>query len=136
MKKTRKDDSGLPRNKLPPVPELDLNLYHWSPTSNRSNINRVGLVTHRRTLQGDWRPPYVCFSDDPYLAWILSGQIWFEIKTWDLWLCHMPSQTSFDNYEIITDTFPDSGGHYIKEYRIYSRVYKRDLTYLATRTND
>ncbi len=133
MRKTRKDESGLPKTKLPPVPELDLIIYHWSPTINRPSINRLGLVTHRRTLQGLWRPPFVSFSDDPYLAWILSGKMWPDIKEWDLWYCHVPSQTSFDHYEVITDTYPDTGRHFIKEYRIYTRVYKRDLTYLATR---
>lgn len=134
MRRTRKDDSGLPKNKLPPVPKLELVLYHWSPTSNRSNINRNGLLTHRKTLQGDWRPPYICFCDDPLLGWILSGKMWPEIKSWDLWMCYMPSQTSFDHYEIITDTFHDTGRHFVKEYRIYNRVYKRDLNYIGTRT--
>ncbi len=136
MKRTRKDDSGLPKTNLPPVPELDLVLYHWSPTKNRPNINRLGLVTHRLTLQGMWRPPFVSFSDDPYLAWVLSGRMFPEIKSWDLWMCHMPSQTSFDHYEIITDTYRDTGRQYVKEYRIYSRVYKRDLVYLATRNEE
>ena len=134
MKRTRKDDSGLPKRNLPPVPKLDLILYHWSPAVNRSNVNKLGLLTHRRTLQGHWRPPYICFSDDPCLAWVLSGRMYPEIKKWDLWMCNMASQTSFDSYEIITDTYPDSGRHYVKEYRIYTRVYKRDLIYLATRT--
>lgn len=134
MKRTRKDHSGEQKNNLPPIPELDLILYHWSPSYNRKSINRFGLDIHRKTLQGDWRPPYVAFSDDPLLAWVLSGKMWSEIERWDLWMCYIPSQTSFDHYEIITDTYQDSGRHYIKEYRIYTRVYKRDLTYLATRS--
>ncbi len=136
MKRTRKDVSELPKTNLPPVPELDLVIFHWSPSTNRSNIYRVGLVIHRLSLQSDWRPPYVAFSDDPYLAWILSGKMFPDIVSWDLWMCHMPSQTSFAHYEIITDTYRDTGRQYVKEYRVYSRVYKRDLTYLATRTND
>ena len=134
MRRTRTDTSDTPKNLLPPVPTLDLCLYHWSPTTNRNSINRYGLQINRRTLQGDWRPPYVCFSDDPMLAWVLSGRMYPEIISWDLWMCHMPTQTSFEHYEIITDTFPDTGRHYIKEYRIYTRVYKRDLHYIATRT--
>ncbi len=133
MKKTRRDTSGLPKSNLPLVPKLDLVLYHWSPTSNRSNINKVGLLTHRRTLQGDWRPPYVCLCDDPYLGWSLSGRMFPEIKMWDLWMCHLPSQTSFEHYEIITDTFRGTGRRFVKEYRVYTRIYKRDLIYLATR---
>ncbi len=133
MRKTRKDVSGLPKDKLPPYPELDLVLYHWSPTSNRSSINKYGLLTHRLTLQGEWRPPFISFSDDPFLAWIMSGQMWPRINNWDLWMCHDPSQTSYKHLEVITDTYVDTGRHYIKEYRVYTRVYKRDLIYIATR---
>lgn len=133
MKTTRRDDSGAPKDKLPKVPPLDLILYHWSPTANRARITHDGLCPGRPSLQGDWRPPYVCFSDDPILAWVLSGRMWPEQKSWDLWMCHVPSQTSFNHWEIITDTYRDTGRHYIKEYRIYTRVFKRDLDYVATR---
>lgn len=121
------------RNNLPTVPELELCLFHWSPTSKRKSIERLGLIPGCISLQGDWYPPYVCFSDDPWLAWVLSGRMWPDISSWDLWMCHFPSQTSFNHYEAILDTYPDTGRHYIKEYRVYTRVYKRDLTYLATR---
>lgn len=134
MRKTRTDHSGVPKNKLPPIPKLDLCLYHWSPISNRAKINRFGLRPGVRSLQGDWRPPYVCFSDDPWLAWVLSGKMWPTIKKWDLWMCHFPSQDSFDHYEIITDTYIHSGKPFVKEYRVYTRVYKRDLIYIATRS--
>lgn len=133
MKRTRIDHSGAPKSKLPPVPKRDLLLYHWSPKTNRKGILRVGLDVGKLSLQGDWKPPYVCFSDDPMLAWVLSGRMWPEIQAWDLWMCNMNTQTSFEGYEIITDTFFDTGRHYTKEYRVYSRVYKRDLVYLATR---
>jgi len=134
MRRTRKDLTDAPRNNLPKLPKLDLIFYHWSPTRNRNSINKYGLRIDCKTLQGDWRPPFVCFSDDPQLAWVLSGRMWPDIHEWDLWMCHVPTQTSFDHYEIITDTFRDTGRYYIKEYRVYTRIYKRDLTYLATRT--
>lgn len=133
MRRTRKDHSGAPKTNLPPVPIPDLILYHWSPTANRNSINKVGLDIGKRSLQKDWKPPYVCFSDDPQLAWTLSGRMWPSIKSWDLWLCNMRSQTSFEGYEIITDTYASTGRHFTKEYRVYSRVYKRDLIYVATR---
>ena len=134
MRRKRKhDDPSVPKNKLPPVPPLDLVLYHWSPTANRNSINRLGLVPGRKTLQGLWRPPYVAFADDPKLAWYLSGRMWPEISSWDLWLCLFEHQTSFDEYEIITDTYVGSGRHFVKEYRIYTRVYKRDLWLVGTR---
>lgn len=135
MRRTIKDNRitcDLKEN-LPPVPEVDLNLYHWSPSKNYHNINRMGLEIGKPSLQGDWKPPYVCFSDDPYLAWILSGHMWPTIDSWDLWMCNMRTQTSFQHHELILDTFKDTGRHYIKEYRVYYRVFKRDLVYLATR---
>lgn len=122
-------------NKLPKVPKLELVLYHWSPTRNRNQIKKYGLQPSQRSLQGDWKPPYVCFSDEPWIAWLLSGRYWPDIKSWDLWMCYTPSQTSFDHYEIITDTFPDTGRTYTKEYRIYTRIYKRDLIYIGSRTH-
>lgn len=134
MKVTRKDQSEAPKNKLPPVPEVDLILYHWSPIKNRKQIKKLGLRIGGPSLQMNWRPPVLCFSDDPILAWSLSGAMWPEIETWDLWSVCMRSQTSFDNYEIITDTYADTGCHFIKEYRIYDRVFKRDLEYVGTRT--
>ena len=133
MYRTVKDHSGLPLRMLPPVPKSHRILYHWSPTSNRRNIQKLGLVINRRTLQGEWRPPYVCFSDDPYLAWVLSGRMYPDIKSWDLWMCNLEHQTSFDHYELILDTYINTTRRYIKEYRIYTRVFKRDLHYLATR---
>lgn len=131
MRRKVTDHSG--ENKLPDVPKPDLILYHWSPSKNRAQIERYGLRTHRKTLQGDWRPPYICFSDDPWLAWVLSGRMWPDIPSWDLWACNLNTQDSFQGYELILDTFPDTGRRYTKEYRIYTRVFKRDLNYLATR---
>ena len=58
-----------------------------------------------------------------------------DIEEWDLWMCHMAHQTSFEGYEIITDTYFNTGRTFVKEYRIYKRVYKRDLIYVGSRTN-
>lgn len=132
MRTSIKDHSD-PSNKLPSKPPLELCLYHWSPAKNRNSINKYGLDINKKSLQGDWKPPYVCFSDEPILAWILSGRMWPGSGEWDLWMCHVPSQTSFNHYEIILDTYINTGRHYIKEYRIYTRVYKRDLTYIGSR---
>lgn len=131
MKRTIKDERD--GDNLPAVPVRDLLLYHWSPTSNRNGIRKRGLDIGRRSLQGDWKPPYVALADDPILAWILSGNMWPSIKSWDLWMVNMNTQTSFKHHELILDTFYDTGRHYIKEYRIYTRIYKRDVKYLATR---
>lgn len=78
----------------------------------------------------EWKPPYVCFSDDPHLAWTLSGKVHPEIEQWDLWMvCHY----SVDRWEIIFDTYYDTGRHYIKEYRVYDRIPKRNVLWIAER---
>lgn len=133
MRRTRVDHSPRECSKLPPVPPSDLILFHWSPTKNRARINHDGLVPGSLSLQGDWRPPYVCYSDDPILAWQLSGRMYPEIEEWDLWMFNLDNQDSIDHYELITDTYVNSGRSYIKEYRIYQRVYKRDIVLLGTR---
>lgn len=108
----------------------DLCLYHWSPTSRRKGIERRGFVPRSISLQGDWRPPYTCFSDDPILAWSLSGRIHTEISEWDLWMVY-PNDVK--QWEIIFDTYYSTGRHYIKEYRVYHRVFKRHVHYVASR---
>jgi hypothetical protein len=136
VRKTRNDHSGAPKRRLPPVPKEDLILYHWSPTANREKIKHDGLKPGSKSLDGLWKPPYICFSADPSLAWQLSGRMYPEIELWDLWACNMDHQDSFDHYEIITDTYIETGRSFIKEYRIYTRIYKRDLDYIATRRQD
>lgn len=132
MGATHKDHSGSA--KLPPIPPLELVLYHWSPTTNRKSIEKKGLVPGKKSLQKGWRPPYVAFADDPNLAWSLSGRMWPEIPSWDLWLVYHEHQESYEHWEIITDTYVSSGRPFVKEYRIYTRIFKRDVLYVATRT--
>lgn len=78
-----------------------------------------------------WRPPYVCLSDSPPLAWALSGQLDPEPKHWDLWMVWASRLTGYEQIPF-DDGGPRSGD--IKEYRVYHRIYKRDLWYVATRT--
>jgi hypothetical protein len=110
--------------------DLDFGLYHWSPTSRRKQIERYGFRPSMRSLDGAWKPPYVCFSDTPHLAWQLSGRIHPEVKEWDLWMTwsSIPS-----GMESILEAFKNRPGHYIKEYRVYERIYKRDIWYVASR---
>jgi hypothetical protein len=105
-------------------------LFHWSPTSRRRQINRRGFVPSSRSVDGVWRPPYICFSESPSLAWVLSGANHSDIKEWDLWMTwsNVPS-----GMESIEDTDPTDGTHYVKEWRVYERIYKRDIWYVATR---
>jgi len=104
--------------------------YHWAPTSRRKGIIRYGLRPGMWSVDRLWKPPFVCLSDDPWLAWELSGRVHPEIKEWDLWAVF---PTGFDMAERIYERFRDGSGHYIKEYRVYKRIYKRDIWYVATR---
>lgn len=115
-----------------PIPP-DRIFYHWSPTKNRASIERLGLTPGRLTLQGTgWRPPFVAFSDDPVRAWDLSGSMFTEYPAWDLWAVNVEQQTSFEGYETIFD-HDSNFERYAAEHRVYVRIYKRDVLYVATR---
>jgi hypothetical protein len=105
-------------------------LYHWAPRSRRWSIKRFGLVPGSHSVQREWRPPYVCLSDDPILAWNLSGRLHDEIDEWDLWAVfelHIP------HLEQIYDTYRDTNRPYVKEVRVYERIPKRVLNFIGTR---
>lgn len=104
-------------------------LYHWAPTERRKAIKKRGLVPGSWSTDRLWRPPYVCFADSPSLAWVLSGGTarGREHSSWDLW---MVWSDRLNGYEELR--FDDEPGK-VKEYRVYERVYKRDVWYVATR---
>lgn len=104
-------------------------LFHWSPTANRGQINRYGFRPGMLSTDRLWRPPMTCFAGSPSLAWELSGRRRPDIPAWDLWqiwsdVCGM---------ELIFNTYVDSGESYVQEYRVYERVFKRNVWYVATR---
>ena len=109
----------------------DLCFYHWSPSARRKGILRSGFLPGSRSLQGDWRPPFTCFADDALLAWNLSGRLHPEVVEWDLWMCY---PEDVERWEAIFDTYYDTGRHFIKEYRVYHRIFKRHVHYVASRT--
>lgn len=101
-------------------------LYHWSPVERRGQIQKYGLVPGRLSTDRIWRPPYVCYSDSPALAWSLSGALRDgEFSAWDLW---MTWSDRLEGYEVIP--FDDGVP---REYRVYHRVFKRDVWYVGTR---
>lgn len=109
----------------------DLWLYHWAPRSRRASIKRLGLVPGSISIDKAWRPPYVCFSDDPLLAWSLSGHFHPEVEEWDLWAVW---HADVKGWEAIPENYRHREGSYIKEFRVYHRVFKRHVHYVASRS--
>jgi hypothetical protein len=105
----------------------DWPLFHWSPTPARASIKRRGLVPGRLSLDRLWRPPYICFADSPSLAWSLSARIHPEIPQWDLWYCWR---------QVVSYERLGGRGQDHDEYRVYERVYKADLWFVGTRSQE
>lgn len=119
----------------------DLLLFHWSPTERRKQIIRYGLRPYCRpavVVDPDdpyckelkaWRAPYVAFATSPSLAWGLSGVMRPDIPSWDLW------QTSTDRVSGYERLGLHDGKRSVgAEVRVYERIFKRDVWYVATRT--
>lgn len=111
------------------MPDTDF-YYHWSPTERRAGIIRHGLMPGKLSKDMLWRPPYICLSSYPSLAWALSGGMpgYDEIGSWDLWEVWLGEQKGFEKL------FFDNERQRVKEVRVYERIYKRNVQYLATRT--
>jgi hypothetical protein len=95
-------------------------LYHWSPVKNRASIKKLGLVPHRKAIDGSWRPPYLCFATSPMQALNLVLQ----------------RTTAFDLYQI--DTRPYlfwQRKDWPSEWRTGHRIFKRHVKLVATLTN-
>lgn len=43
-------------------------IYHWSLRTRRSSILKRGLRINSLSVDGKWRPPYLCFSTSPKMA--------------------------------------------------------------------
>lgn len=103
-------------------------LYHWAPATRRKQINRYGLRPGSLSSCRQWKPPYVCLADSPLLAWNLVGRFRPLIREWDLW---WTSSDAVGDYEVI----PTDDGD-VREYRVYHRIFKRDLWLVGTRINE
>jgi hypothetical protein len=112
---------------VPPFP-----IFHWSPSTRRKQIERYGFRVGMWSVDRAWKPPCTCWAPDPQLAWWLSGRNHPEVDSWDLW------QTWSDvpsGMEALIDCRRDNGVHYVKEYRVYERIFKRDIWLVATRSS-
>ena len=103
-------------------------LYHWAPTLRRKQINRYGLRPNSVSSDRLWKPPYVCLADSPVLAWDLIGRFRPLVETFDLWWTTGHAAMPYE-------TIPSDDGQ-VREYRVYHRIFKRDLWMVGTRTNE
>lgn len=109
-------------------------MFHWSPTNRRKGITRLGMMPGKWSTDRLWKPPYVAFAPSPSLAWALSaathrGQ---QVDAWDLWMTD--SSRMEKGYEVIPfdSNIPGEAAD-PKEFRVYDRIYKRDLWFVGTR---
>jgi hypothetical protein len=105
-------------------------LYHWSPVVNHDSILRRGLCIKHRSINGEWRPPYICFAPTPSLAWALSATHNRHIKKWDLWCCWNDSVSGYEKLFQGDKNWPKT---WPTEYRVYERIPKSRLWYVGTR---
>jgi hypothetical protein len=85
----------------------------------------------KKSVDVEWRPPYVCLATDPDIGWDLSGRFRPEIESWDLWLVRL------DIGHRVEVMYGDRwDGDVVKEVWVYDRVYKRGVIYMATRGGD
>lgn len=104
-------------------------LYHWSPVERRSKILRYGLRTNVPSRCGEWKPPYICFSDSPSMAWILSANMADTPGEWDLWMMwsNVPSKLTRRN-----DL--KNGRGRPTEWRVSESIPKRAIWYVGQRS--
>jgi len=89
---------------------------------------RYGLRPGSVSSCRQWKPPYVCLADSPSLAWGLIGRFRPSIRDWDLWWTTGAAAYPFE-------TIPWDDGE-VREYRVYHRIFKRDLWFVGSRINE
>jgi len=105
-------------------------LYHWSPVERRPQILKRGLRPHVTSRCGQLKPPYVCFSDSPSLAWILSADMTDALGDWDLWMVwsNVPSK-------LTRRTDLENGRGRPTEFRAHEPIPKSKLWYVGVRSH-
>ncbi len=103
-------------------------LYHWSPRERRESILRLGLVPGKLSKDGSFRPNYICFAASPSLAWRLSGHMSDITDQWDLWMIWSNVPSRYRTHSACNKP------RCCVEYRVFERVYKRNVWYVACRT--
>lgn len=104
-------------------------LFHWSPRSRRKSILRHGLCPKKKSRCGQWRPPYICYSRCPSLAWVLSAEFSGKTGWWDLWQVWSDNVGEWESLPYDNNpSYP-----YPKEHRVYKRIPKRHIWHVGSR---
>lgn len=118
-------------------------LYHWSPVTRRTGIAARGLVPGMAQTTNpvdpaanggvQWRAPYICLAADPAWGWGLSGhQRGAPAGEWDLWQVRIPTGARFETLD--AGCCCEGHGGRVREVRVYDRIYKRNVLWVAART--
>jgi hypothetical protein len=108
-------------------------LYHWSPHQKYNQILRRGLVPGCWSKDRLWKPPFICFSDSPSLAWALSGKISKIYGIWDLWMTWSNEPSGYEELNLQKKGTNDNPSGKPTEYRVYERIFKSQLWYVGSR---
>lgn len=98
-------------------------LYHWSPVSRRKQILKQGLCPNKISRCGQWKPPYICFSQSPSTAWGASAMMDRRPMSYDLWMLWSDHLEGYETLKLGNNT----------EYRVYHRIPKRNIWLVGTR---
>ena len=106
-------------------------LYHWSPVARRASILRHGLCPRKKSWSIDqWRPPYLCFSRTPSMAWGQSAVHSGKTGAWDLW-CVWSSQIG--PYATVNPSKTPRKDWHTTEYRSFRRISIRHVWHVGVR---
>lgn len=109
-------------------------VYHWSPSSNRDNILKSGLIINQEheyenPCNGEievWKCPYICTSLDPYTALVYVKPT-FDAGVPPLDLFQISISTNDSCY------FRNDGGVNIIEVRLLNTIPPDRIRYLGSR---
>lgn len=102
-------------------------LFHWSPRQRRLAIRQVGLRIHKPPTVSTERCGYICLSQSPSQAWMLSAAAaGGRGEDWDCWQVTLGHD---DQIEV-----RPFHGNRIEELRIHNDIPKSRLWLVGTRT--
>lgn len=101
-------------------------LFHWSPRQRRLAIRQAGLRINRPPVVSTEMCDYVCLSQSPSQAWMLSAAAAGEPgQEWDCW------QVSLDHDDDVR--VRPFHGNRIEELRVHNDIPKTRLWLVGTR---